>query len=91
MRLGPEQPEWPTAAEHWLTPPAVPPANGALIRFEPSPVIATNGSDEAFQRFWAKESAASPARRQRWWQHVAIIVPATAVSSLVVAALAWVG
>lgn len=75
-------------------PPAVvaaPLADGALIRFEPSPVIATNGTDEAFQRFWAKEPVAAPARRTRWWQHAAIIVPATAVSSLVVAAIAWVG
>lgn len=75
-------------------PPAAAPrplADGAIIRFESSPVIATNGSDEAFQRFWTKETPAPPVRRARWWQHAAIILPATAVSSLVVAAFAWVG
>lgn len=74
-----------------VPPPDTPLADGAIIRFEPSTVITSNGSDEAFQRFWAREPVAPPARRARWWQHVAVIVPATAVSSLVVAAIAWVG
>lgn len=67
-------------------------AEGAIIRFEPSPVIAAHGSDEAFERFWAKEPVAPPpARRARWWHHAVVVVPATVVSSMLVAALAWVG
>lgn len=73
-------------------PSAAPLAEGAIIRFEPSPVIPAKGSDEAFERFWAKEPVApSPARRARWWHHAVVVVPATVVSSLLVAALAWVG
>ena len=87
--------EAPAAVDPMATPTdwtaVAPLADGAIIRFEPTPVIAANGSDEAFQQFWTKDPVSPPARRTRWWQHIAVIVPATAVSSLVVAVLAWVG
>lgn len=80
----------PTAARPPTQP--LPLSGGAIIRFEPTAVIARHGSDAAFHEFWtATPVAPAPTRRPRWWRHAAVVLPATVVASFVTVLLARVG
>lgn len=68
-------------------------ADAALIHLDDAPrpaAVAETGGAAAFHQFWVKEPAAPAPSRTRDWFPVHIVLPLTAVTSVVALLVAWV-